>query len=160
MATVLGIDCGVTGALALVDRDGALLWLGDMPVVDKTVSPSLLSDTLGHLRYSLPTLAVVERLHAMPPPVGSKANFSKGFSYGVVLGALAAIQCPVELPTPAAWKREMGVSSDKEAVRAKAIAAWPSWSHSFARKKDADRAEAAMLAEYGRRLAVARELVA
>ena len=135
-----------------------------MPVVDKTVSPSLLSDTLdslfSDLGYSLPTVAVVERLHAMPAPVGSKANFSKGFSYGVVLGALAAVRCPVELPTPAAWKREMGVTSDKEAVRAKAIAAWPSWSHSFARKKDADRAEAAMLAEYGRRLVVARELVA
>lgn len=154
MTCVLGIDCGVTGAIALLGEEGGLIEVHDMPIVDKTVSPLLLGDSLDGLVacYGIPTLAVVERLHAMPPPVGSKANFSKGFSYGVVLGALAAINCPVELPTPAAWKREMGVSSDKDAARAHALNAWPDKSALFARKKDADRAEAALLAEYGRRL--------
>jgi hypothetical protein len=40
----------------------------------------------------------------------------------------------------------MGVTSDKETSRARAINRWPKWHASFARKKDADRAEAALIA--------------
>ena len=152
--STLGIDCGVTGAVALVDVRGRLTAVADMPTVDGEVSPVLLCELLRDWwsEYGAVELAVVERLHAMPPPVGSKANFSKGLSYGIVLGTLAAGGVPVDKPTPAAWKRTMGVGKDKDAVRAVVLDAWPGSAETFKRKKDADRAEAALLAEYGRRL--------
>lgn len=155
---ILGIDCGVTGALALIDMEGRLSTVTDMPAVDKAVAPALLADWLCEVEdeYGRNTLAVVERLHAMPPPIGSKANFSKGHSYGVVLGALATLRCPIEAPTPAAWKKAIGVTSDKETARKKALDLWPAWSETFRLKKHADRAEAALLAEWGRRLLVER----
>lgn len=148
---ILGIDCGKTGALALLEPDGTLRDVHDMPLAGGDIAPVLIIDWLDDTATDI-QLATVERLHAMPPPVGSKANFSKGRSFGLVLGVLAGLRIPVELPTAAAWKRTMGVSKDKDGCRALALDMWPADSALFARKKDADRAEAALIAEYGRRL--------
>lgn len=157
MTVVLGVDAGTTGALALVDDTG-IIDIADMPTADKIVSPVLIEAWLADWAPYTDRIAVavVERLHAMPPPVGSKANFSKGHSFGVVLGVLAARHVPLELPTPANWKREMGVTKDKDTSRAMALRLWPADHERFARKMDADRAEACLLAEWGRRLLVER----
>jgi hypothetical protein len=57
---------------------------------------------------------------------------------------------PLEMPTPAQWKAAMGLGKDKEANRAKAIGMFPK--APLARKKDHNRAEAVLLAEYLKRL--------
>ena len=157
MTVILGVDAGTTGALALIDDDG-IIDVADMPTADNVVSPVLIEAWLADWAPQSDdiALAVVERLHAMPPPIGSKANFSKGHSYGVVLGVLAARHVPLEMPTPSNWKREMGVTKDKDSSRALALNLWPGDHGLFTRKKDADRAEAALLAEWGRRLLVER----
>ena len=53
----------------------------------------------------------------------------------------------------------MGVTKDKDSSRARALELWPERAELFKRKKDADRAEAALLAEWGRRLLVERGLL-
>lgn len=147
---ILGVDPGLTGGLALLSEDGGLLFAMDMPVVDKNVD----STGLYHLlqaylweNYETDGLsqAVVERVSSMPGQgVASVFKFGKG--YGQVLGVLSAMEIPVADPTPSQWKREMGLSAVKELSRAVAIKIWPAQAELFVRKKDADRAEAALLA--------------
>ena len=49
------------------------------------------------------------------------------------------------------WKKAMGVTADKRSSRDVAARRWPTEAHRFARVRDDGRAEAALLAEYGRR---------
>jgi hypothetical protein len=53
--------------------------------------------------------------------------------------------------TPQRWKKLMGVTADKNTSRQLAINLWPDQAHLFARVKDVDRAEAALIAEWYRR---------
>jgi hypothetical protein len=47
--------------------------------------------------------------------------------------------------TPAAWKKVLNLSKDKEQSRKMAIERWPAHAASFSRVKDEGRAEAALL---------------
>jgi len=139
---ILGVDPGLTGALAALFDDGGLAWVMDMPVVDKNVNAVTLAQELRDRGISI---AVVERVASMPGQgVSSVFKFGKG--YGQVLGVLAALEIPLVEPTPSQWKSAMNLSKDKELSRALAIKTWPSMAKFFERKKDADRAEAALMA--------------
>jgi hypothetical protein len=50
---------------------------------------------------------------------------------------------------PQKWKKAMGLGSNKDESRILASRQWPDSAHMFNRKKDADRAEAALIAYYG-----------
>lgn len=157
---VLGIDPGQSGAIAIVDDLGIRCCI-DMPVVETTVSAVLVHGELDC--YTNPSLggygpihmAVIERVHAMPKQ-GVSSSFKFGRALGVLEGVVASFRWPVEMPTPAAWKKAMGVTADKDTARAKALELWPGDADLFRRKKDADRAEACLLAEWGRRLLAER----
>jgi crossover junction endodeoxyribonuclease RuvC len=75
--------------------------------------------------------------------------FRFGQAYGTVLGVIATLTIPVRHVTPAKWKRALGLNSDAEASRARAIDAWPSHAELFDRKRDHNRSEAALLGLYG-----------
>lgn len=140
---ILGVDPGLTGAIALLTDNGAIVWVEDMPVIDGDVSSTLLAH---RLRWTRITTAVVERVASMPGQgVSSVFKFGKG--YGQVLGVLSALEIPVIDPTPSQWKREMSLNNDKERSRALAVKTWPKHADDlFKRKKDNGRAEAALLA--------------
>lgn len=141
---ILGVDPGVSGAVAAVDATGALVWAEDMPALDKHVNAAALADLIG---AEVVTLAAVESVHAMPRQ-GVSSSFNFGRSYGVVLGVLAALDVPVVHPTPATWKRRMGLSADKAASRRLATDLWPSHAQLFKRVRDDGRAEAALIARF------------
>ena len=149
MTRYLGIDPGQTGALALINHDGRLVDVWDMPVVDKRVSPVLLADIITELDYGrefgAKLVAVVEQVASMPGQ-GVASTFKFGTSYGIVLGVIASRHLETIHVTPAKWKREMGLSKDKGVSRRKAIDRWPAMARWFARVKDDGRAEAALLA--------------
>jgi hypothetical protein len=150
---ILGIDPGQNGALAVLGSTGSIVAVDDMPCVDGHVSPVLIGHWLrdhGNIH-----LVVIEDVHSMPKQ-GVASSFKFGRAKGVVEGVVGALGLPVELPSPSAWKRDMKVSKDKDSARALALDLWPDWAASFARKKDADRAEACLLAEWGRRLLIER----
>jgi crossover junction endodeoxyribonuclease RuvC len=91
---------------------------------------------------------VVELVHSMPKQ-GVVSSFKFGVVYGQALSLAQRFRAPWHLVTPKVWKKEMGLSSDKNESLAMARELWPE--APLSRKKDVDRAEALLLAEYWRR---------
>ena len=148
--SILAVDIGRTGALALLSPAGDLLAIEDMPCVAD--GPAYRLAPNGALLATIvrrwsPTEAVVEHVAARPKdsPVGA---FSFGRSRGVIEGVLASAAVPVRFVSPAWWKRRVGIPPGigmKDTARAKALARWPARADWFARALDHDRAEAALL---------------
>jgi hypothetical protein len=159
----IGVDPGCSGAVAVVSSLGRLEFVEDIESVEKGVASPELTRTLmlmargvalsaeTNAHHVPPSLAgvVVERVGSMPGQ-GVSSTFKFGTSYGIALGCAAMLAARIVNPTPTTWKRAMGLSSDKNASRAMAIRLWPDRGDWFKRVKDADRAEAALMAEWGR----------
>jgi crossover junction endodeoxyribonuclease RuvC len=74
--------------------------------------------------------------------------FAFGESFGVIRGVVSALGMPLELVTPATWKRRFGlIGAEKDAARTKATELYPGII--LARKKDVGRADALLIARYG-----------
>jgi crossover junction endodeoxyribonuclease RuvC len=151
---VLGIDPGLTGALALIETSLDALVIRDMPVARsgtgtrQEIVPVLLAEMIRALD---PDVAFLERVNAMPKQ-GVSSVFTFGQGYGMIRGVLAALLVPVELVTPGHWKRIMRLDKDKSRARAVAMNLFPRDAKMFQRVKDHDRAEAALLAWLGLRM--------
>lgn len=150
--TILGIDIGVHGAVALLDDAGQLLEIHDMPVLAdgpagrRSVNAPLLASII---YASHATLAYVEHVAARPGE-GPTGAFAFGRARGVVEGVLGAAGIPCQFLTPASWKRSVGLTlASKDASRSEAIRRWPGHAELFARVKDDGRAEAALIALAG-----------
>jgi crossover junction endodeoxyribonuclease RuvC len=150
---ILGIDPGLSGAIAFYDTITEVLVIMDMPTVEMTrngkqkreVSPALIADIVAGKGV---TKAYMERVSAMPGQ-GVSSMFSFGRSTGVVEGVLAAYEIPVTLVTPQAWMKGMAVRAGKDGSRERAMQLFPAYSTLFARKKDDGRSDAALIAKYG-----------
>jgi hypothetical protein len=152
--TFLGIDPGLGGALATFGPYGIETY--DMPTFDikgkRKLDIALLDNIVrGIVAVREPCLAVVEDVHSMPAQ-GVASSFSFGFVTGIVHALLAAHKVPLHLVSPAAWKRLMGLSADKDASRQRASRLFPTAATQWSRKRDDGRAEAALLAYYGSKL--------
>lgn len=149
-ALILGCDPGKAGALALVTTSGELHDVIDMP--DAT-GAALGAHLRGFLEDHQPltiTAAWVEQVHAMPKQ-GVTSVWTFAANYGAILAALGALGVRVELVTPNVWKKAMRCTADKNLARQRACERWPESAGLFKRVKDDGRAEAALVAEYGRR---------
>jgi hypothetical protein len=155
MTKILGIDIGAQGALALIDENGDLVDIFDMPVLQdgpkgrKAVNAPLLASIIFKSHASR---AFVEYVGARPGE-GAVGAFAFGRSRGVVEGVLGAAGLPVAFLTPASWKRTIGIppgrDGAKDAARSEAIRRWPAHAGLFARVKDDGRSEAALIAVAG-----------
>ncbi len=91
--SVLGIDIGVSGAIALLDASGELREVFDMPVLAdgpagrRNVNGPLLAEIVAK---SHATLAFVEYVGARPGE-GAVGAFAFGRSRGVIEGVMAAL---------------------------------------------------------------------
>lgn len=150
--TYIGIDPGVSGAVAVIRPDGDVD-LYDMPtaIVGKTRKRSEIVEA--QLRFLLDVsgqpgcACFIEQVSAMPGQ-GVSSMFGFGVSYGIVRGVVAGLGIRCELVTPQAWKKHFGlIGADKDAARAVASRLFPQ--ASLARKKDVGRADALLIAEYG-----------
>lgn len=93
--------------------------------------------------------AIIEDVHAMPTD-GAVGAFSFGESKGIWRGMLAMACIPYEMVSPATWRPAMvGKGADKEAARVLAQRLFPEVPLKL--KKDHNRAEALLMAEYLRR---------
>jgi crossover junction endodeoxyribonuclease RuvC len=149
---ILGIDIGVTGAIALLDETGALLEISDMPTLHdgpqgrRAINAPLLAAIIFK---SHADRAFVESVNARPGE-GPTGAFAFGRARGVIEGVLAAAGLPVSFITPASWKRAVGLTlASKDASRAEAIRRWPNHAELFARVKDDGRSEAALIGVAG-----------
>ena len=148
MSFILAIDPGVTGALALYDpalRDRVGIY--DMPIVGGDVDPHQLVAIMG--KYDI-SHAFIERVHPRPKEgVSSVWRFASAYTTVCVVVKLCNV--PLVLVTPGRWKKALnlkGGPEGKEQSRARAIETFPYCSSHFSRKKDHNRAEAALLAVY------------
>jgi crossover junction endodeoxyribonuclease RuvC len=152
---VAGIDPDAFGAVALMDRNtGVLVEVIDMPQAN--VKPARLVD-LRQLAAILdewsPKIGevYVEKAWARPNDPPSFA-FRVGHNYGGVCGVINAHFIRLHTPSPQAWKKAIGVTSDKETSRQEASIRYPAECRRWALKKHHGRAEAVLLAAYGRSL--------
>ncbi len=83
------------------------------------------------------------------PRQGIASAFQFGVGFGSVLSVLQALHISLEFVTPAVWKRAYGLSRDKHASLFKARLMFPTAELNLA--KHDGRAEALLIAEYGRR---------
>jgi len=143
---ILGVDPGLNGAVALLG-DGYLA-VRDTPTAGELKRRVVIATELAKiLKAWQPDLAVVEKVHAMPKQ-GVSSSFRFGQAVGTVEGVIGALEIPVEYVTPHAWKKFFRISSHKEDARLLAIQTWPRIAEKLTRKKDADRAEALLIARY------------
>lgn len=150
---VLGVDPGCGGAIALLDG-GRLEAVHDMPVFrilrGKSEKREVDGYRLGNLIRELkPDIAFVELVGGITGQ-SAPAAFNFGRASGGVEYALKALGVRVELVPPGTWKKAMKVNASKDGARASACARWPGVAAWFARVKDDGRAEAALIAEWGR----------
>jgi crossover junction endodeoxyribonuclease RuvC len=156
---ILGIDPGQTGGLAVITPSGTSVWDTPTEMVKKGKTnkteylPASMADMVRILlKNGIHAHCYIEKVGAMPGQgVTSMFGFGKGF--GLWIGILAALRVPYTLVTPQAWKKEImqGVS-DKDAARGVAMRLFPELSSELSRKKDIGRADALLIAEYGRRI--------
>lgn len=147
---VLGVDPGLTGALAFFDPDMGLLMVRDMPTVEvvrngkkkNEVSPQMLASII---REHPVARAMIERVGAMPGQ-GVTSVFSFGRSFGIVEGVLAALELSTTIIPPQTWQKAVNLRGGKDGSRARAAELFPRDAGLFARKKDDGRADAALIA--------------
>lgn len=151
---VLGIDPGVTGGIVFLHTEGisALPWLSvhDIPSALGEIDAAAVKR---EIEVHLPTLAVIERASSRPGQ-GVASTFKYGAAYGALKAIVSSMGIPLHVVTPQKWKKHFNLDSDKEKSRALAIRLWPSCP-AFSRKMDHGRAEAALIAQYGREVLVA-----
>lgn len=151
---MIGVDPGLTGAVAVLDTTGVVQALSDTPTLALKVPRGT------RHAYDVPGLVELLRpyagLHshvlleeAQPMPgQGTRSMFTIGLGYGLWLGILASLHLPYTTVRPHVWKRALHLGKDKEASRLRAMQLYPG--ADLRRKKDHGRSEALLLAHYGR----------
>ncbi len=87
------------------------------------------------------------------PGQGVVSMFSMGYGYGLLLGVIVALEIPYTLVAPQTWKKAMLFdmpARDKAASLARAKQLFPTMSGEIG--KHHGKAEALLIAEYGKRL--------
>ena len=163
IALVLGIDVGISGAVAYLSwPEGELLDIEDMPTDRVTVSNKT-RNRVSDVRFLalLPqggAHAFIERPEGRPMrgkdkrtgqtvlrTPGAAGMLAFGESFGIVRCACTAKGLAVTEMRPGAWKSAMVVSGDKDEARRRAAELAPRMAAKFARKGDDGRAEAYLL---------------
>jgi crossover junction endodeoxyribonuclease RuvC len=152
----IGIDPGLSGAVAVLSTEGTLEALADTPTLTLKVQRGTkqVYDVAGMIDILQPYVGrrvhvVIEESQAMPGQ-GTRSMFTIGYGYGIWLGLLTSMQFPYTAVRPATWKRAMTLGKDKEASRLRAQQLYPG--ADLRLKKHHGRAEALLLASYGLRL--------
>lgn len=175
---VIGIDIGLTGAVAFVDQRGTCA-LADIPTIENENGKRIDGRALGEIlrRYwpaGEPALALFEDVRPRPQVNGGvrgNTMHSQGSlmrSRGTIEGVLDVLRLEHRIVQPQTWKRFYGLvgavgegrpQAQREALKKQisiktAIDLYPAAKTSLARKKDHNRADALLIAHYGMRLAL------
>src|ERR1700722_6379029 len=144
--TVLGVDIGNTGAVALIEEAGELPQVCDMPCLSDGPKgrPALDAPLLAAIVAKAgASQAYVEWVGPRPTDGAVQA-----FAFGRWFWAASGV--PVAFLTPPQWKRLVGIAPGqagaKDAARSEACRRWPGKAALFARQKDDGRAEACLIA--------------
>jgi len=153
---VIGIDPGITGSICFFE-DGKIIDLIEMPnMADGKKQKKQVNGAQIYNEILLRTKnvekknikVVIEHVSAMPGQ-GVTSMFNFGQSFGVLKGVCSAMQLSMHFVRPAKWKKYFNlINSEKDASRTKAIEIFPYISNQLSRKKDANKADAALIASF------------
>lgn len=152
----IGFDPGITGAYTVLDKNGDIVQVFDMPVVEvqvggsqkKKVAPAAIASELSLFCARDRCFATVEAVSSRPGQ-GVTSVFSFGRSLGVLEGVLAGLKIPSRLVHPQNWTKAMRVAPGKDGSRQRAMEQWPAHAELFKRVKDDGRCDASLIALYG-----------
>lgn len=112
----IGIDCGAKGGVSVLE-DGKFIDGFRMPLIAqgklKLVDTLKLDDMVHRITGSFGQI-IIELVHAMPKQ-GVASSFRFGQATGAVEGWAMSTAVPVAWVSPAKWKRDLKLSSDKRA---------------------------------------------
>jgi len=141
---MIGIDPGDSGGAVCIGGSGVIVWTQAFQGMTD-------HDIAELLKEFDDDEAIIESVHSMPKQ-GVASSFKFGRSFGFLIGLLTGLQIPYTLVTPQKWQKAMEclTHGDKNVSKAAAQRLWPNrkWTHAIA--------DAALIAEYGRRLAATR----
>lgn len=154
---VIGIDPGVSGALAVISGDNGTLRIEavyDLPTQSEKTSSGKVRRyidpvALAALVASIGEVdkVVVERLVA-PPGVSGLSAYSMGATAATIATVLRLAGLSFRLVSPVVWKRGLEVPAAKDAARQYAGRLFKDGAH-WPRVKDHNRAEAALIGAWG-----------
>lgn len=142
MTYIIGIDPGKSGAFALLDTDSMQVTTYDMP--------GTIDEKMGLIAAFGPVKCCWLERPFYPRAIGIRNAVTIAQAYGELKACLFFAGIPTFEVDPSAWKKTMRLSTDKNASRALASQYFPDCSDQWARVKDDGRAEAALIAVYGK----------
>lgn len=165
MKTCIGVDPGLSGAIAAYDGSELLIW--DIPtfIIERNrknkrqLDVSSFQRTLTHatslneISAESEVFCYLESVNAMPGQ-GVTSMFSMGRTFGQIEASVIALDIPLTMVNSRKWKKEMSCPADKDGARLRASQLLPSFAHNWDLKKHDGRAEAALIALYGFRQGV------
>lgn len=182
MKYFLGIDPGLSGALALIDENATVIGLSSLPVVEVATTKKtkggkkrikrdydhaklmrFLGDIAVNAKGACNVTVILEQ-QSPRPGESAMGAYSLGNSFGFLHGTVRTMQFPVERPYPATWHRVMMPGAlkaldpklKKKAIMLKAAELYPQAVARMQGPRGGDKdgvADALLLATYGLRLA-------
>ena len=151
---IIGIDPGVSGAICILNN-GKITEIYEMPTMidgkknKKQVNGAEITNIINkELINEKEAKVVIEHVSAMPGQ-GVTSMFNFGQSFGVLKGICAALKLPVYFIRPVKWKKYFNlINTEKDASRTKVIEVFPYISSKISKKKDANKADAILIARF------------
>ena len=153
---VIGIDPGISGSICFF-QDGIVKDVVEMPTMaegkknKKQVNSSQIFNEISERIKKIDKKnikVVIEQVSAMPGQ-GVTSMFNFGQSFGVLKGIFSAMQIPMDFISPVKWKKHYNlINTQKDSSRTKAIEFFPYISSQLSRKKDANKADAILIASF------------
>ena len=153
---VIGIDPGISGSICFF-LNGRITDVVEMPTMTegkknkKQVNGSQIFNEISERIKKLDKSdirVVVEQVSAMPGQ-GVTSMFNFGQSFGILKGICSAMRLPMYFVRPTKWKKYFNlINSEKDTSRTRAIEIFPYFSPKLSRKKDSNKADAILIANF------------
>ena len=153
---IIGIDPGISGSICFF-VDGRIIDVINMPIMTegkknkKQVNGAQVYNEISNQVKKFESRdirVIIEQVSAMPGQ-GVTSMFNFGQSFGILKGICSAMQLPMYFVRPAKWKKYFNlINSEKDASRTRAIEIFPYFSSQLSKKKDANKADAILIANY------------
>ena len=153
---IIAIDPGISGSICFFE-DGKILDVVEMPTMiegkknkKQANGAQIYNEILKRINKidKKNIKVIIEQVSAMPGQ-GVTSMFNFGQSFGVIKGICSAMELPIFYVRPAKWKKHFNlINSEKDASRTKVIEMFPRISNKLSRKKDNNKADAILIAQY------------
>ena len=153
---IIGIDPGISGAICFF-KNGEVKEILDMPNMadgkknKRQINGPQIYNEISKRIINIPkneVVVIIEQVSAMPGQ-GVTSMFNFGQSFGVLKGICSAMQLSMHFVRPVKWKKYYNlIKTEKDASRTKVIEIFPYISAKLSKKKDANKADAILLASF------------